>query len=66
MTGSHEQHMQKALDRMNLKIHDVISDLTGKSGKRRGSQKRRRNRTGRLFCLISRSVGRSVDKALVR
>jgi transposase len=34
------------------------------SGKRRGSQKRSRNRAGRLFCLIARSVGRSVDKAL--
>jgi transposase len=32
MAGSHEQHMQKALERMNLKIHDVISDLTGSSG----------------------------------
>jgi len=28
----HEQHMQKALDRMNIKFHDVISDLTGVSG----------------------------------
>ena len=32
MAGSHEQHMQKALERMNLKVHDVISDLTGASG----------------------------------
>ena len=32
MAGSHEQHMQKTLERMNLKIHDVISDLTGVSG----------------------------------
>ena len=32
MAGAHEQHMQKALERMNLKIHDVISDLTGVSG----------------------------------
>ena len=32
LAGSHEQHMQKALERMNLKIHDVISDLTGVSG----------------------------------
>ncbi len=32
MTASHEQHMQKALERMNLKIHDVISSLTGLSG----------------------------------
>jgi hypothetical protein len=30
--GSHEQHMHKALERMNLKIHDVISDLAGMSG----------------------------------
>jgi len=32
MAASHVQHMQKALERMNLKIHDVISSLTGKSG----------------------------------
>jgi len=32
MAASHEQHMQKALERMNLKIHHVISDLTGMSG----------------------------------
>src|ERR1700757_1934206 len=32
MAGSHEQHMQKALERMNLKIHDVLSDLTGMRG----------------------------------
>jgi transposase len=34
------------------------------SGKRKGSQKRGRNRAGRLFCIVARSVGRSVDKAL--
>ena len=34
------------------------------SGKRRGSQKRSRNRAGRIFCVVARSVGRSVDKAL--
>lgn len=32
MAASHEQHMQKALDRMNVKVHEVISDLTGASG----------------------------------
>jgi transposase len=32
LAATHEQHMQKALDRMNLKIHEVISDLTGQSG----------------------------------
>lgn len=34
------------------------------SGKRKGSQRRSRNRAGRIFCLLARSVGRSVDKAL--
>jgi len=32
MGSAHIQHMQKALDRMNVKIHDVLSDLTGMSG----------------------------------
>lgn len=27
------QHMQKAMITMNIKLHDVISDITGKSGK---------------------------------
>ena len=30
--ASCEQHMQKALERMNIKLHDVISDLTWVSG----------------------------------
>jgi len=34
MGSAHIQHMQKALDRMNLKIHEVLSDLTGVSGVR--------------------------------
>lgn len=34
MGSAHIQHMQKALDRMNLKIHEVLSDLTGRSGLR--------------------------------
>ena len=34
------------------------------SGKRRGSQKRSRNRAGRIFCVIARAVGRASDKAL--
>jgi transposase len=34
MAASHVQHMQKALERMNVKFHDVISDLTGASGMR--------------------------------
>jgi len=32
LAASHVQHMQKALERMNIKIHDVISDLNGVSG----------------------------------
>ncbi len=34
MGSAHILHMQKALDRMNLKIHEVISQLTGWSGQR--------------------------------
>jgi len=30
--ATHVQHMQKALERMNIKLHDVISTLTGVSG----------------------------------
>jgi len=30
--ASHIQHMQKALTQMNLQLHHVISDLTGKTG----------------------------------
>jgi len=32
MAASHVQHMQKALERMNIKFHDVISSITGVSG----------------------------------
>src|ERR1700723_3401965 len=28
----HVQHMQKALDQMNLQLHHVISDITGTTG----------------------------------
>jgi len=34
MGSTHVLHMQKALDRMNIKIHEVISQLTGWSGQR--------------------------------
>lgn len=34
MAASHVQHMQKALERMNVKFHDVVSDVTGASGLR--------------------------------
>jgi hypothetical protein len=34
LAASHIQHMQKALERMNIKFHDVISDLVGVSGQR--------------------------------
>jgi transposase len=32
MAASHVQHMQKALERMNVKLHDVISNVVGVSG----------------------------------
>ena len=34
MASQHVQHMQKAMDRLNVKIHVVISDITGWSGMR--------------------------------
>ena len=30
--ASHIQHMQKALTQMNLQLHHVVSDITGKTG----------------------------------
>ncbi|MCZ7635608.1 MAG: IS110 family transposase [Verrucomicrobia bacterium] len=33
LAASHVQHMQKALERMNVKLHDVISNLVGVSGR---------------------------------
>lgn len=32
MAASHVQHLQKALERMNVKLHDVISSVVGVSG----------------------------------
>lgn len=32
--SSHIQHMQKALDLMNLRLHNVVSDITGITGQR--------------------------------
>lgn len=32
LAASHVQHMQKALERMNVKFHDVIANLVGVSG----------------------------------
>jgi transposase len=34
MAAEHVMHMQKALDQMNLRIHRVLSDITGLSGMR--------------------------------
>jgi hypothetical protein len=31
-SGSHIQHMQKALNQMNIQLHHVVSDLTGVTG----------------------------------
>jgi transposase len=32
LAGGHVQHLQKALERMNIKLHDTISSLVGVSG----------------------------------
>ena len=32
IAATHVQHMQKALDQMNLQLHHVIADITGFTG----------------------------------
>ena len=32
MAATHVNHMQKALDQMNLQLHHFISDITGQTG----------------------------------
>ncbi len=34
VSGSHIQHMQKAMAQMNLQLHNVVSDITGVTGMR--------------------------------
>ena len=65
LAGSHEQHMQKALERMNLKIHDVISDLTGVSGlKMVEAILRGERRAGELVALCDRQIQKKKAAAL--
>jgi transposase len=65
MGGSHEQHMQKALERMNLKIHDVISDLTGTSGlKMIEAILRGERRAGELLALCDPQIQKKKAVAL--
>lgn len=65
MAGSHEQHLQKALERMNLKIHDVISDLTGTSGlKMIEAILRGERRAGELLALCDPQIRKKKAEAL--
>jgi hypothetical protein len=41
-----------------------LAPASHQSGKRRGHPRRQRNRAGRLFCLMARSLAQSVDKGL--
>jgi hypothetical protein len=41
-----------------------LAPASHQSGKRHGHQRRQRNRAGRLFCLMARSLAQSVDKGL--
>ena len=41
-----------------------LAPASHQSGKRRGRVSRQRNRAGRIFCTIARSLAQSVDKAL--
>jgi transposase len=69
MASVHVQHMQKALDQMNLQIHHVISDITGLTGTaiidailqgERDPVKLARLRDGRI-----RATEQTIAKALV-
>ena len=63
--GAHVQHMQKALERMNVKLHDVISDLAGVSGQAmvRAIVAGERD-PQRLLALCDKRIQRSKAKAL--
>ena len=41
-----------------------LAPASHQSGKRKGKVSRQRNRAGRIFCTMARSLARSVDKAL--
>lgn len=58
--GAHVQHMQKALERMNVKLHDELSDLAGVSGMAvvRAMLSGERD-PGRLLALCDRRIQRS-------
>ena len=65
LAGSHEQHMQKALERMNLKIHDVISDLTGVSGRNMiAAILKGERRAGELVALCDPQIRKKKETAL--
>lgn len=65
LAGSHEQHMQKALERMNLKIHDVIQDLTGVSGlKMIQAILKGERRAGELVALCDPQIRKKKTEAL--
>jgi transposase len=63
--GTHIQHMQKALERMNVKLHDVISDLAGASGQAvvRAIVAGERD-AQRLLALCAKSIQRTKAEAL--
>jgi len=67
--AGHVQHMQKALERMNIKLHDEISDLAGASGQAvvRAILEGERD-PARLLALcdkrIQRSKGERVEESL--
>ena len=63
--AGHVQHMQKALERMNVKLHDVLSDLTGVSGMAVVRAILSGERDGqRLLELCDRSVQRSKSERI--
>ena len=69
MASSHIQHMQKALDQMNLQLHHVISDITGMTGmaiiEAILSGERNPHRLAKLRNWRIRATEKTIAKALV-
>ena len=65
--AGHVQHMQKALERMNIKLHDEISDLTGVSGQAivRAMLAGERD-AARLLALCDKRIARTKAEAITQ
>lgn len=64
ITGEVGTDLRRWLSERHFTAWLGLAPASHQSGKRRGHQRRQRNRAGRLFCLMARSLAQSVDKGL--